>query len=127
MPLSRVFTPPDTDADPTGDCDRACAVRAFVEHGIYRRPLRHMPYIEPLTFLAVRMGFAAVIMAIIALCVACCGDFAQCMSPLLAQSGHQDRATECPLLGVKRTSRFLDRMSTSDPSRQSDTRFCCDA
>jgi drug/metabolite transporter (DMT)-like permease len=40
-----------------------------------------MPYIEPLTFLAVRMGFAAVIMAIIALCVACCGDFAQCMSP----------------------------------------------
>jgi hypothetical protein len=41
MPLSRVFTPPDTDADPAGDCDRACAVRAFVEHGIYRRPLRH--------------------------------------------------------------------------------------
>ena len=41
MPLSRVFTPPDTDADPTGDCDRACAVRSFVEHGIYRRPLRH--------------------------------------------------------------------------------------
>ena len=25
----------------------------------------------------------------------------QCMSPLLAQSGHPGRATECPLLGGK--------------------------
>jgi ActR/RegA family two-component response regulator len=36
--------PADTHADPTGDCDRTCAVRAFVEHGIYRRPLRHAVY-----------------------------------------------------------------------------------
>ena len=28
----------------------------------------------------------------------------RCMSPLLAQSGHTDRATECLLLGVKQTS-----------------------
>src|SRR6516162_2093882 len=28
----------------------------------------------------------------------------QCMIPLLAQSGHGDRAQRCPLLGVKRTS-----------------------
>ena len=28
----------------------------------------------------------------------------QCMSPLLAQSGHHDRAKPCPLSGVKRTS-----------------------
>src|SRR4029434_8725703 len=31
------FHPPDTHArDSTGDCDRARAVRAFVEYGIYR-------------------------------------------------------------------------------------------
>jgi hypothetical protein len=28
----------------------------------------------------------------------------QCMSPLMAQSGHPNRACRCPLLGVKRTS-----------------------
>jgi hypothetical protein len=29
----------------------------------------------------------------------------QCMSPLLAQSGHIEASSRCPLLGVKRTSR----------------------
>jgi hypothetical protein len=28
----------------------------------------------------------------------------QCMSLLMAQSGHGNRAADCPLLGVKRTS-----------------------
>jgi hypothetical protein len=36
---------------------------------------------------------------------------------LLAQSGHQDRAAECPLLGVKRTLRFQGVMSAFDPKR----------
>jgi hypothetical protein len=31
--------------------------------------------------------------------------FVQCMSPLLAQSGHPDALNQCPLLGVKRTLR----------------------
>jgi hypothetical protein len=30
----------------------------------------------------------------------------RCMSPLLAQSRHPDRVGECPLSGVKRTSKF---------------------
>ena len=38
---------------------------------------------------------------------------AQC--PLLAQSGHADRAHECPLLAVKRTLRKPVRMSANDP------------
>jgi putative tryptophan/tyrosine transport system substrate-binding protein len=40
---------------------------------------------------------------------------AECL--LLAQSRHRDGAGECPLLGVKRTSRFLGRMSAFDPKR----------
>jgi hypothetical protein len=36
------------------------------------------------------------------------------MSLLLAQSGHADLATECPLSGVKRTSRLTDEMSAYD-------------
>jgi hypothetical protein len=55
-----------------------------------------MPYIEPLTFLAVRMGFAAVIMTTIALCVACCGDFA---------------ALHESAVGTKRTFRSRSAMS----------------
>jgi hypothetical protein len=38
---------------------------------------------------------------------------------LLAQSGHGHGAERCPLLGVKRTSHFLDRMSAFDPKRTS--------
>jgi hypothetical protein len=34
----------------------------------------------------------------------------QCMSPLLAQSGHADRPASCPLSGVKRTSRASSRL-----------------
>src|SRR5262249_13194830 len=41
----------------------------------------------------------------------------QCMSPLLAQSGHPDDDSECPLLGVKRTSRRCASMSAFDPKR----------
>ena len=37
--------------------------------------------------------------------------------PLLAQSGHPSRATECPLLGVKQTSQFEGVMSAFDPKR----------
>jgi hypothetical protein len=33
----------------------------------------------------------------------------------LAQSGYRNRAAECPLLGVKRTSRFQSAMSAYDP------------
>jgi drug/metabolite transporter (DMT)-like permease len=62
MPWSRVFTPPDTHADPTGDCDRACAVRAFVEHGIYRCPLRHAVH-RAVDFSGGTDGFAVAIMA----------------------------------------------------------------
>jgi hypothetical protein len=39
------------------------------------------------------------------------------VGPLVAQSGHYDCAEPCPLLGVKRTSHFLDRMSAFDPKR----------
>jgi enamine deaminase RidA (YjgF/YER057c/UK114 family) len=35
----------------------------------------------------------------------------QCMSLLLAQSGHHDTINQCPLLGVKRTSVELSEMS----------------
>jgi hypothetical protein len=41
----------------------------------------------------------------------------QCMSPLVAQSGHADCAAECPLLGVKRTSTGANPMSAFDPKR----------
>ena len=41
------------------------------------------------------------------------------MSLLLAQSGHHDRVEPCPLLGVKRTSRFHVVMSAFDPKRTS--------
>jgi hypothetical protein len=39
----------------------------------------------------------------------------QCMSPLVAQSRHLDRADECPLSGVKRTSKFKSVTSAFDP------------
>jgi len=38
---------------------------------------------------------------------------------LLAQSGHPAALTQCPLLGVKRTSFRLRRMSAYDPKRTS--------
>jgi hypothetical protein len=43
--------------------------------------------------------------------------FARCMSLLLAQSGHRDRAEPCPLLGVKRTliGQAAMSVSTSGP------------
>src|SRR5262249_26406276 len=41
----------------------------------------------------------------------------QCMSPLLAQSGHRDRANPCPLSGVKQTLRGRAPMSAFDPKR----------
>ena len=51
----------------------------------------------------------------------------RCMNPLLAQSGHHDRADPFPLLGVKRTSRERSAMSTFDPSRKSGGQVCCAA
>ena len=39
----------------------------------------------------------------------------QCMSPLLAQSGHRNSTQECPLLGVKRTSGRSASMSAYEP------------
>src|SRR5262249_52502134 len=41
----------------------------------------------------------------------------QCMSLLLAQSGHHDRADPCPLSGVKRTLVGGAAMSANDPKR----------
>jgi hypothetical protein len=41
------------------------------------------------------------------------------LSLLLAQSGHVDVVNQCPLLGVKRTSRLESIMSTFDPKRTS--------
>jgi hypothetical protein len=41
------------------------------------------------------------------------------MCPLLAQSGHYVRGSECPLLGVKRTLRLHCEMSAFDPKRTS--------
>src|SRR5262249_49283024 len=41
----------------------------------------------------------------------------QCMSLLLAQSGHADCAQRCPLSGVKRTSAGADPTSAFDPKR----------
>ena len=37
--------------------------------------------------------------------------------PLLAQSGHAYRGRECPLLGVKRTSRYVDKPRNSGGTR----------
>jgi tRNA A37 threonylcarbamoyltransferase TsaD len=37
--------------------------------------------------------------------------------PLLAQSGHHDAISQCPLLGVKRTSAETASMSAFDPKR----------
>ena len=37
--------------------------------------------------------------------------------PLLALSGHSNDTSECPLLGVKQTSRFPLHMSAFDPKR----------
>jgi hypothetical protein len=39
------------------------------------------------------------------------------MSLLLAQSRHPDRVGECPLSGVKRTSKFKSVTSAFDPKR----------
>jgi hypothetical protein len=41
----------------------------------------------------------------------------QCMSPLLAQSGHRGTEFRCPLLGGKRTLRGQALMSAFDPER----------
>jgi hypothetical protein len=41
----------------------------------------------------------------------------QCMSPLLAQSGHSDTLNQCPLLGAKRTFSRSLAMSAFDPKR----------
>jgi putative ABC transport system substrate-binding protein len=40
-----------------------------------------------------------------------------CICPLLAQSGHRGALNQCPLLGVKRTSRGRTPMSAFDPKR----------
>jgi Cyclic nucleotide-binding domain len=42
----------------------------------------------------------------------------RCMSLLLAQSGHPDSVSQCPLLGVKRTSAGISGMSAHDPKRK---------
>jgi hypothetical protein len=39
------------------------------------------------------------------------------MSPVLALSRHPDRVGECPLSGVKRTSKFKSVTSAFDPKR----------
>jgi hypothetical protein len=41
----------------------------------------------------------------------------QCMSPLLAQSGHAERSDVCPLSGVKRTWPRDEALSAVDPKR----------
>src|SRR5690348_10003901 len=47
--------------------------------------------------------------------------------PLLAQNGHPTIAPQCPLLGVKRTSRSDRAMSAFDPKRTLCGQFCCNA
>jgi hypothetical protein len=44
-----------------------------------------------------------------------------------AQSRHPDRVGECPLSGVKRTSKFKSVTSAFDPNRKSSDQFCCGA
>ena len=39
----------------------------------------------------------------------------QCMSPLVALSGHRFGRRACPFLGVKQTSLVRDRVSVNDP------------
>jgi two-component system cell cycle response regulator DivK len=46
-----------------------------------------------------------------------CARLLQCMSPLLAQSGHPTVVCQCPLLGVRQTSHFQRVMSAFDPKR----------
>jgi hypothetical protein len=46
-----------------------------------------------------------------------CGDLVRCL--LLARSRHPDRVGECPLSGVKRTSKFKSVTSAFDPLRTS--------
>jgi len=46
--------------------------------------------------------------------------------PLLAQSGHGNRAQRCLLLGVKRTSTRRCEMSAYDPKRRSVLTLACD-
>ena len=46
-----------------------------------------------------------------------------CMSPLLALSEHVHHACECPLSGVRRTSRKPEVMSAYDPKRTSTRTF----
>ena len=41
----------------------------------------------------------------------------------MAQSRHPDRVGECPLSGVKRTSKFKSVMSAFDPKRTLDAPF----
>src|SRR5215467_4473251 len=41
----------------------------------------------------------------------------QCVSPDVAQSGHDSRVAQCPLSGVKRTSFPDDATSAFDPKR----------
>src|SRR6516165_553047 len=51
-----------------------------------------------------------------------------CICLLLAQSGHPDALNQCPLLGVKRTSRGHAPMSGFfDPKRTLAAQICCDA
>jgi quercetin dioxygenase-like cupin family protein len=51
----------------------------------------------------------------------------QCRLPLMAQSRHPDRVGECPLSGVKRTSKFKSVTSAIDPLRKSSIQICCSA
>ena len=48
-------------------------------------------------------------------------------SLLLAHSRHPDRVRECPLSGVKQTSKFKSVTSAFDPKRTSASGFCCNA
>ena len=44
-------------------------------------------------------------------------ELLQCTCLLVAQSGHDELLSQCPLLGVKRTSKFAGVMSAFDPKR----------
>jgi hypothetical protein len=50
------------------------------------------------------------------------GDRIAGRCPLLALSGHHDRAEPCPLSGVKRTSRLQSAISAFDPKRMAPAR-----
>jgi hypothetical protein len=45
----------------------------------------------------------------------------------MAQSRRPDRVVECPLLGVKRTSKSKSVTSAFDPKRTSSGQICCSA